>query len=248
MNPLAGHNYRPTFFMNMVSRYINTSPYAIDEFFTSSNWLNRLMINDYQVVTIFWNIFLLAIPYLLAYWLIGIWKRNKMSGLKARVSAVLLFGLWLLFIPNTAYVMNEVRHLLNYCPTESLFRVCEQGAWFIMFFLAYSLVGWVSFYYLVEQMRQLVVEIFGEKYSWRFIIALMPVLSLGVLLGLLNRWNSWEFFIYPIELLKTVWVYFSDKTYFTNLAMFTIFMNLFYFAGRKLLRPIDFIKKGNGQR
>lgn len=220
----------------MISRYINKSIYNVDTFFQDDRWLFRLKVNDYQIVTILWNIGLMLVPLAAAMFLQRLWRRTGFRRPAQKLLALLVFFLWLLFIPNTAYVMSEVRHLLDYCPRNSAFQVCEDNAWMSLFFFTYSVVGWVFYVYLLVQMQTLFRAVFNKLTSLIFILALIPLIALGFLLGLLNRWNSWEFFIYPGDFFTTIPAYWNEPLYFTNWLIFTIFLYVLYWGGQWLFK------------
>ena len=107
-----------------------------------------------------------------------------------------------------------------------------------MFFFAYSCFGWVSFYYLLKMMSELIGSMLSKLWSNVFIALIVPVVSLGVLLGLLNRFNSWDIFFYPRLLLKVIWLYFSNLNYFIDWFIFTVFLYLLYFAGDVIFKKV----------
>lgn len=220
----------------MINRFILYSPYGSDNFFQSGWWIYRIKINDYQLMTIFWNLLLIAVPYFLSYLLISYWDKSRFEKLYQKLAALILSFFWLIFIPNTAYIITEVRHLFNFCPLDAPFAVCETKAWIIMFFFSYAAVGWVSFYYLVDQMKSLTQKIFGRRAAFFFLILIVPLSALGVLLGLFHRWNSWELFIYPLDLLKNITLYFSNGAYFRHWLTFSAFLYLLYGAGKLVFK------------
>jgi uncharacterized membrane protein len=219
-----------------MQRYINNSIYGVDSFLQSDNWIFSLKINNYELVMFLWNMGLMVVPWLMTTLLRQIWRRTHFHGIPCKLLGMIVFFIWLLFIPNTAYVMTEVRHLLDYCPRDSAFQVCEQNAWMSLFFFIYALFGWVFFVCLTDQMRYLLEDIFNQLVGVVFVAALMPVMALGLLFGLINRWNSWEFFIYPDEVAATIPAYFQDPVYFANWLIFSIFLYFLYFGGRWLLK------------
>jgi uncharacterized membrane protein len=148
-----------------------------------------------------------------------------------KIFVFILWFFWLLFIPNTAYVMSEVRHLINYCPTDSPFQVCEKNSWMILFFFTYSLIGWAAYVLLLNQMKRLVGYVFGNFVSIIYTLVSIPVISLGFLMGLIHRWNSWEIFIYPANFYNNLSIYWIDSQHFTNWLIFTTFLYILYIAG-----------------
>jgi len=221
-----------------MDRFIVNSFLSLDNLYGRFPVLDKLAINDFQLLTAVWNIFLVLIP-LAIFWLLKkYWRRTRLVKFSQKSLALALFILWLLFFPNTAYLITDVRHLLDYCPADSINQVCLPNAWMIIFFFAYSAIGWVSFYYLLKMMSDLVRRIMGECWGAALPVLVIPLTALGVLLGLLNRFNSWDVFIYPGTLAQVVWLYFSQLDYFANWAVFSIFLYLLYFAGDAIFKKV----------
>lgn len=197
--------------------------------------MSFLSINGYPIFTIFWNIFLLFIPFFLALYLEKNFKNSGFKKFFQKIIAIIVGFLWLLFIPNTAYIITDVRHLLNYCPM-SFYRVCPENAWMIMFFFVYAYIGWVAFVILLNQMRRLVGAIWNKTAGTIYIFIIIPFISIGALIGLIDRWNSWEFLICPLGIFRSIIIYFSDIIYFRNWLIFTIGLYILYFSGDFLLR------------
>ncbi len=219
----------------MINRYINNTNFNVDNFLNGDWWIYKLTINDYKVVVICWNLLLLFVPYFLCNLIIKYWHQNKFKKFYQKILALGLGFIWLLFIPNTAYIITDIRHLLNYCPLDSPHKVCPENVWMIIFFFFYASFGWVAYVYLVNQMKEFLAKAWGRKISLLYTWLVIPFISLGVLLGLINRWNSWEFFIYPINLFKNVSVYFTSLDYFINWLIFTIFLYILYWGGNLVM-------------
>lgn len=221
-----------------MDRIIANSFLNLDNLYGRFPVLDALAINHFQLLTAVWNIFLILLP--LAIWLLlkKYWLRTRLAKFSQKCLALALFILWLLFFPNTAYVITDVRHLLNYCPADSLNQVCLPNAWMVMFFFAYASIGWVAFYYLLKLMSELIGEIFSRTWSRIFIFLIIPLAAMGVLLGLLSRLNSWDIFFYPLLLVSVAWLYVSELNYFANWAAFSIFLYLLYFAGDAIFRKV----------
>lgn len=187
----------------------------------------------------FWNIFLLIIPFLLFYYLEEYYKKNKFKKKRQKLAAFFIFLSWLIFVPNAAYIITDMRHISFYCPFDLQLNICANNAWMIMFFFIYSIIGWIGFVYLIGNMKNFISKISNKKYARLFIITIIPSVSLGVLMGLLNRWNSWDILIYPLEIIKTSFLYFSEYYYFRDWVVFTVGFYLLYFAGEKLFKNIN---------
>jgi len=229
-----------------MDRIIYNSFLSLDNLYDHCPVLNNLAINHYQLLTVVWNVFLVLLPLVFYISLKSYWRRTGLIKFNQKAVAAVLFIFWLLFFPNTAYIITDVRHLLDYCPLNSPDRVCVANAWMIIVFFVYSSFGWVSFYYLLKLMSGLVNRIFNKLFKKLpkelrlnfFAILIIPLTSLGVLLGLLNRFNSWDVLLYPTWLLKAISVYFLNIDYFIDWFIFTIFLYFLYFSGDYLFRKI----------
>lgn len=232
-----------------MDRIINYS-FSLDGFYDHYPFFAELAVNHYQLVTVAWNIFLVFLSLMFYLFLKSYWRRTGLRKFSQKAGAAILFILWLLFLPNAAYIITDVRHLLNYCPLDSPNKVCAANGWMIMFFFTYSSFGWVSFYYLLKLMSNLFNEIFKfKRRSLDFFAALViPLTSLGVLVGLLNRFNSWDVFLSPLWFLRVAAVYFLDINYFIDWFIFTIFLYLLYFAGDVIFKSYELSKNKQSGR
>ena len=221
------------------NRYIHQSWSSVDTFFRNDNWLYRIRINDYQLVTIFWNLFLVIIPWVIGLVIFKLGRRTGFVSLPSKLAFAVLALLWLLFIPNTIYIVSDVRHLLNYCPIDSPFQVCEKNAWMILFFFTYAAIGWWSYVFLINQMKSFLSEMYGRIVAELWLLALLPVVAIGFLFGLVHRWNSWEFFIYPKAIYENLAIYLNDPKSFTNWLIFTIFLYVLYWGGNIVFKKME---------
>ena len=198
--------------------------------------LSSLSINGYPVITIFWNIFLIFIPFFLYWLLLKYWRKTKFKRLKDKALASLLGFLWLMFIPNAAYVITDLRHISSYCPLASRYLVCPENAWMIIFFFIYASLGFIGFVVLLKKARSLISEIINLNAAAIFIWAVIPLISLGVLLGLVNRFNSWEIFSQPWLILNSALSYFTNSVLFLDWLAFTVGFYILYYGGSYLFK------------
>jgi uncharacterized membrane protein len=225
-----------------MNQFVNNSIYSSDKLFTADRWLFRIKVNDYQVVTIFWNIFLAMLPFVLGYILIRYWQKTGLRRWPQKLLGLALWCAWLLFLPNTAYVISDVRHLLDYCPRDTQFRVCQENAWMPVFFFTYALFGWLSFVYGLTQMKAFIAAATNRIVSQLYILLVIPLIALGLLLGLVNRFNSWDAFMHPQVLSTTILAYYQNSLNFTNLVILSILLYILYGLGHLALRPIFWLK------
>lgn len=198
-------------------------------------YLLNITINGYDIAAILWNIFLALIPFFICGYLIKMKKRKNFKTLGSRICLFVLMFLWLIFIPNTAYIITDVRHLLDYCPLN-YDRICVDNAWMIMFFFTYGAIGWFLLVLGLNQFKYFLSE-FKYNLEKYFIFFTIPFISLGVLVGLINRHNSWEIFYKPLLVFNNIIIYFSHWPYLKNWLIFTLFIYLLYFCGNIIFVP-----------
>jgi len=196
--------------------------------------VSNITINDYELIVMFWNIFLVLVAFFLYFLLYRVWRKSGFLTWSSRLSGAVLGFLWLLFFPNVPYLITEVRHLLDFCPADSSFHVCASNAWMIAFFFFYAVLAWPLYVYLVQRMSVLVRQVWGAMAGWFFLLAIAPVGALGVVLGLVERWNSWQVFVRPTRIWEDVVKYTSGGPELMNWLAFTLLLYLLYFLGVRL--------------
>jgi len=191
--------------------------------------------DDFFVFDIFWNLFLLMIPFFVWLTLFKLWKKNKYRSLGAKIAAGALFFLWFLFLPNTVYLIVDTRHLFSGCfPNEH--QVCAGSVWTVFFLFFYACLGWTAFVFLVSRMKIFAEEVIGKKAAGFFVIGIMPLISLGVLLGLVERWNSWDFFFSPGKIIFDAWAQVAEAGLFLDWFLTLMILYALYFGGNYLFK------------
>ena len=132
-----------------------------------------------------WNLLLAWIPLALALMLYD--RCVRRSGL-ATLSAIGI--LWLLFFPNAPYIVTDFRHLAG--------STGEKKFWFDSVLIGTAaatglLLGFVSLYLLQAMVRRGA----GTRVAWLFVFAALGLGAVGVYLGRVLRWNSWDVFVRP---------------------------------------------------
>lgn len=201
--------------------------------------MNTFAVNDYGFFFILINLFLLTIPFLLAYILYFLIKTKNRS-YYTLIGGFFIFLIWLLFLPNTAYVILDIRHLNDACFIEK-YQPCLENSYYLIFFFSYSIIGWIAFVYVLKQMRMVMKSILSEKKVNLLIYSLIPLVSLGAIMGLIDRLNSWEFFYKPLKIIRIAIGYFSDWEHFRILLIYTVCLYGLYILGDKIF--IDYFNK-----
>jgi uncharacterized membrane protein len=138
-----------------------------------------------------WNLFLACVP-LASSQALRAMSRRRASPWTQR----LLFGLWLLFLPNAPYIVTDLVHapqpggILFWYDLGTLLSCAGAGL----------LVGYLS----VLDVQQLVEHRFGRVAGWLTAADALMLASFGVYLGRVMRWNSWDVVTDPVGLFLSV--------------------------------------------
>jgi uncharacterized membrane protein len=191
-------------------------------------------VNGHPFLMMVWNLFLAIVPFFIFLSLENYWRKTKLKTNWQKIIAAVVFFLWFIFLPNSAYLIVGIRHLLNFCPADLSDSICVFGAWEIMYFFVFSVIGWIFFIIFLKQMQVLLAKIFSPKISRRVILAIIPFVSLGVLLGLTERFNSWDIIYRPLAIWGNLLRYMTTWAYFRNFLVFTAGYYLLFFLGEYL--------------
>ena len=97
--------------------------------------------------------------------------------------------LWLLFLPNAPYIVTDFVHLTARSTVPLWFDGVELSA----FAWTGMLLGFVSLYLVHAVARHR----FGGTAGWLGVLAVLGLVSAGVYLGRVKRWNSWDLITQP---------------------------------------------------
>jgi uncharacterized membrane protein len=131
-----------------------------------------------------WNLFLAWIPFLLA---LLVYDRYRRGTSILRLAPAL--ALWLLFLPNAPYIVTDFVHLSAASAPPLWFDGVQLSA----FAWTGMLLGFVSLYLVHTVARHR----FGSAAGWATVLAVLPLVSAGVYLGRVQRWNSWDLLTQP---------------------------------------------------
>lgn len=199
----------------------------IDRMLALSMLFSLLMVTARVVITgqltfisLSWNLFLAWIPYALTCWMPAICK--------SRWSFAALFCLWLLFVPNSFYILTDLFHLgsQNNVPLWYDLALINSFAWNGL------LLGVLS----VRKMEKLV----QTKQELLFIYPIMFLNALGVYIGRYYRYNSWDVVTNPFALLKDILHIIINpiqhKDVWGMTICYSVFMTLVYLTLKRLSR------------
>jgi uncharacterized membrane protein len=175
-------------------------------------------------VPLLWNLALAWIPVVLALFVYDRAERNRGR------SVVLAVGLWLLFFPNAPYIVTDFVHLRGRTGLAFWYDLVLIGT------VATTglLLGCVSLYLVHAVVRRAG----GPAFGWAFVAAALSLGSLGVYLGRVWRWNSWDAVVRPWSVVQRLAVAAAtpDPRSVGLMLAFTVFLAAAYGAFYALAR------------
>lgn len=140
-----------------------------------------------------WNLMLAWAPLILAFVL---WRLDQSQARRPTLIMAVVFGGWLLFLPNSPYIVSDLMHL-NHRDRVPL--------WYdaiMLFSFAWNglILGFVS----LSIVQQLTARWFGQVAGWILVALTLMATGFGIYLGRFGRWNSWDVLVDPFGLLRQV--------------------------------------------
>lgn len=136
------------------------------------------------------NLVLGIIPLLIALWIR--WLVGRKSWGDWRV--VFLIVLWLLFLPNSFYIVTDFIHL----PEVARVDIVQDVAMLMQFSVVGLTAGFTSLYML----HTLLLKSLGSKRAMAVAVGALYLCSIAIYLGRELRWNSWDIVLHPFLIAK----------------------------------------------
>jgi uncharacterized membrane protein len=175
-----------------------------------------------------WNLFLAFVPYLIS-------KHLANAGGKWQWWQQVLLGLvWLLFIPNSFYLITDLFHL----DKNEIVPLWYDLALLLSFAWSGILFGILS----VRQMEKLFESFFRKKSEFLFLAPLMLLNGFGVYVGRYLRFNSWDVITDPFMLIRDIIYLFihpiRSRFDWSMIICYTILLMLIYYTLKKLSKAL----------
>jgi uncharacterized membrane protein len=184
--------------------------------FGSSSW-GYLFLN--------WNLFLAFIPWVLTSFAVLRDLRNK-------AAILIIMAVWLLFFPNSPYILTDLMHLREMFDAPVWFDliIVLSYAWAGLCYGFFSLLDIEGFLRSRFKLREKVVVLLS--------IGMVFLAAFGVYLGRFLRWNTWDIFRRFTQVLGDIIDPFADPMNNLKFWVFTALMGMllnFMYFGFKLL-------------
>jgi uncharacterized membrane protein len=165
-----------------------------------------------------WNLFLAWIPLGMAYisYLMSFGRRTL------SVLVAITAFLWLIFFPNAPYILTDLVHLGQPSEVVPLWFDVILVVWFAWTGL---LLGILSLYF----MQEIVHREFGRAVGWVFVVVGSFLSGLGIYMGRVLRWNSWDIISSPSDIFYGIWQGMQNPS-LGAIAMTALFGAIFLFV------------------
>jgi uncharacterized membrane protein len=173
-----------------------------------------------------WNLALAWIPVALAS-LLGQIRRFSRS------AAIMVIGLWLLFLPNAPYVATDFIHVGD-TPGAPLWLD-------VLLFSAFAVAGLLLGLLSLLIMEGYAHHVFDPTRIVPTVTAVLVLSSLGVTLGRFPQWNSWDVIVNPSLLMTLV----GGGVWTTSMTLFALGFAGFQIAIYTTIRRLAFMATRN---
>ena len=128
---------------------------------------------------------------------------------------------WLIYFPNAPYLLTDFQHLAYTNASTPLWFDVIVLVWFAWTGL---LLGVASLYL----MQEIIAAAFNPFIGWIFAIGATAMSSVGIYLGRILRWNSWDLLKDPIPIAKDMYSIMSHPISNLPTYVFTILFTLLF--------------------
>jgi len=172
-----------------------------------------------------WNLFLAYVPYFISEWL---GRHPQIAG--NRIKLLPLVFTWILFMPNSFYILTDLFHLSN---------ISNGDSWFdLTLILSFAWNGILFGILSIFKMEMLLKKTKGKLIAAFVICVVMWLNAFGIYIGRFLRFNSWDIFVNPFSLVNEIAdIIFNPYDYRYVWAMsvcFAIFMAILYYTTKRL--------------
>ena len=174
--------------------------------------------HQFAYFNLVWNLFLAWLPFLFA----------LCAGSPGAARGRFLFCAfpWLLFLPNSPYLVTDLVHLKPRPPVPLWFDILLVQS----FVLTGLMLGLLS----LHLMQRRVSHSFGWRSGWLFTLVVIGLTAFGIYLGRFERWNIWDLFTSPValssDIFNTLMHPRANKTAFVFTTLCASLLGVAYFA------------------
>jgi uncharacterized membrane protein len=180
-------------------------------------------------LSLVWNLFLAWLPYMISSWM---QQQNNIVPSRWKFAAISF--VWLLFIPNSFYILTDLFHLGEHNNVP---------LWFdLILIISFAWNGLLLGILSVRQMEKMMQQYLPGKHELFFIYPIMWLNALGVYIGRYLRFNSWDIITNPFELTANIvnmlWHPIQYRYAWGMVACFSVLMTLVYLTLKRIGKAI----------
>lgn len=179
-----------------------------------------------------WNLFLAFVPYF-----ITVILKAKPRLIEKKIVFSIFFFCWLLFIPNSFYIITDLFHLADH------HRDRQVPNWFdLSMIVSFAWNGLLLGILSIRQMEKIAQQHLAYRQELFFLYPIMWLNALGIYVGRYLRYNSWDIVINPFDLLYDITNILMHPLAFRYawgmIFCFSILMTFMYLTLKKISRAI----------
>ncbi|MGN6163681.1 MAG: DUF1361 domain-containing protein [Flavisolibacter sp.] len=179
-------------------------------------------------VWLIWNLFLAFVPYAISRFAI---RRPQL--IHNNWKFILVFISWLLFIPNSFYIITDLFHLW----------VRSVPLWFdLALILSFAWNGLLLGILSMRQMEKMMEMKLNIANEWLFVYPMMLLNAFGVYVGRYLRFNSWDVFSNPFRLFNEIMYLIvhpiRNRFDWSMIFCYSVFMTLIYLTIKRLSKTL----------
>lgn len=184
----------------------------------------------FTFISLEWNLFLAFIPYFITQWLGG-----KPSVIKNKWMFAGVFFTWLMFVPNSFYILTDLFHL----PENN-----NAPQWFdLLLIFSFAWNGLLAGILSVRRMEKIVHIIWGTRHELIFLAPVMFLNALGIFIGRYLRYNSWDVITNPFRLVMDIVDLITHPIVYKDawgmIIFYSIFITLVYMTMKRISKFVS---------
>lgn len=175
---------------SFIKKFINI-PFIFGAAFVVFSFMLGISLRNGLIIFLSWNMILALMVYVFSSIALHLYERKHKWGF-----IILCIFLWVIFFPNSFYILTDTIHFQNYefFTSYPSIYLLEAYEWYVFFDITIGAlislkIGLMS----LEQIKKIIPNAL-KRYQLFLIIGLFLVSSIGIYLGRFIRLNSWNIF------------------------------------------------------
>ena len=181
-------------------------------------------------VFLLWNLFLAFVPYFFSSRLL-----LRLSWLKSRWKLPVAFIVWVLFIPNSFYILTDLFHLYDSIVVPPWFD--------LLLIISFAWNGLIMGILSVRQMEKIIMVRWPGLPGWAWFYPIMVLNAVGVYIGRYLRFNSWDVITDPFRLTADIVHIIAHPVQYRQawgmVVCFSAFLIILYTTIKKMSRALN---------